>query len=186
MSKVTERLVCRQLLEYQNGNKLTPNLQSAYRKHHSMETAVLRVVSDVLLAADRGEVTLLGLLDMSAAFDTVDHNILIDRLRLSFGFQSDVLAWITSFVENRTQSVIFNGQKSNTTPVICGVSQGSVLGPLLFLVYTADVVTIVTRLIHTQTIRRFSSMSVLLRVPPVCPKWTPAYMTLKNGCLQTG
>ena len=79
MSKVVERLVCRQLVAFLQHNGLMPELQSAYRRGHSTETAILKVVTDFLLAADRGEVTLLGLLDLSAAFDTVDHDILIDR-----------------------------------------------------------------------------------------------------------
>ena len=72
MSKIVERLVCRQLVAYLEQNGLLPEAQSAYRRGHSTETAILKVVSDILLAADRGEFTLLSLLDMSAAFDTVD------------------------------------------------------------------------------------------------------------------
>jgi hypothetical protein len=99
-------------------------------------------VSDILLDADCGEVTLLGLLDLSAAFDTVDHNILINRLKESFGLNGSVLDWLTSFITNRTQVVILNGEKSNISTVTCGVPQGSVLGPILFLLYAADVLTI--------------------------------------------
>ena len=84
MSKIVERLVCRQLVAFLEQHGLLPSLQSAYRKHHLMETAVLKVISDVLLAADRGDVMLLGLLDLSASFDTVDHEILITRLQTSF------------------------------------------------------------------------------------------------------
>ena len=78
------------------------DLQSAYRRCRSTETGVLKVVADLLTSADRGEVTLLSLLDLSAAFDTVDHDILIDRLYHAFGFRDDVLSWITSFVTGRT------------------------------------------------------------------------------------
>jgi hypothetical protein len=145
MSKVVERLVCRQLTAFLDKHGLLPSLQSAYRRNHSTETAVLRVVSDILLAADRGEVTFLGLLDMSAAFDTVDHDVLLDRLRTSFGIQGTVLSWIGSFVRGRTQVVCVNGQQSATSSVFCGVPQGSVLGPILFLLYTAEVVAIAER-----------------------------------------
>ena len=101
--------------------------------------------TDILLAADGAEVTLLGLLDLSAAFDTVDHTILLDRLRVSFGLRGGVLSWITSFICDRTKTVVFNQERSRTVQVISGVPQGSVLGPLLFLLYTADVLLITRR-----------------------------------------
>ena len=101
MSKVVERLVCHQLVVYLEQNGLLPDLQSAYRRCRSTETAVLKVVADLLTAADRGEVTFLSLLDLSAAFDTVDHDILIDRLYHAFGFHDQVLSWIISFITGR-------------------------------------------------------------------------------------
>lgn len=145
MSKIVERLVCRQLVSYLNLHNLLPKLQSAYRRFHSTETAVLKLITDILQAADRGEVTLLCLLDLSAAFDTVDHQILLNRLQQSYGLQGSTLAWIESFVTNRSQSVVVDGQSSKTTSVVCGVPQGSVLGPVLFLLYTADVLVIAER-----------------------------------------
>ena len=92
ISKIVERVVCNQLVAYLERNQLLPKHQSAYRKFHSTETAVLKLVSDILLAADGAEVTLLGLLDLSAAFDTMDHIILLDRLRVSFGLGGGVHA----------------------------------------------------------------------------------------------
>ena len=145
ISKVVERLVCRQLVSFLEKNGLIPSLQSAYRREHSTETAVLKILSDILLAADRGEVTLLGLLDLSAAFDTVDHEILLDRLSTAFGIRSAALSWIKSFIHERTQTVAFAGQQSSRSPVNCGVPQGSVLGPILFLLYTTDVIGIARR-----------------------------------------
>ena len=106
------------------------------------ETAVLKIVSDALPAADHGEVTVLGLPDLSAAFDTVDHTILIDRLCTAFGIRGSVLSWINSFISVRTQTVIFNGTQSTQSVLDCRVPQGSVLGPVLFLLYTADVTNI--------------------------------------------
>jgi len=101
-------------------------------------------VSDILQAADSGEVTLLGLLDMSAAsFDTVDHDVLLDRLRKSFGISGKVLSWVESFVTGGTQTVHVGEDQSTTSAVVCDVPQGSVLGPLLFLLYTANVLKII-------------------------------------------
>lgn len=145
MSKTVERLVCRQLVAYLNRHDLLPRFQSAYRKYHSTETNVLKLACDALLAADRGEVTFLGFLDLSAAFDTVDHSILIDRLHQTFGLRGSVLNWIKSFISKRTQTVSFDGRQSNESENNCGVPQGSVLGPVLFILYAADVIAIAER-----------------------------------------
>jgi len=145
MSKVVERLVCRQLVAFLKLHGLLPSLQSAYRQNHSTETAVLKVITDILQSADRDEISLLCLLDLSAAFDTVDHDILLGRLRDTFGFHGQVLNWVESFLRSRTQSVNINGQLSIKSTLICGVPQGSVLGPILFLLYCADVTLIAQR-----------------------------------------
>ena len=139
ISKLIERLVYSQLFNFLEQHKLLPKFQFGFRKYHSTETAVLKVISDIAMAADAGEVTLLGLLDMSAAFDTVDHSILVNRLETSFGFSGSVLSWLESFLSRRTQQVVFNNTVSDVAEVRTGVPQGSVLGPLLFLLYSADV-----------------------------------------------
>ena len=84
ISKVLERLVARQLVTYLTQNSLLPDLQSAYRVHHSTETALLKVIGDILLALDSGNLAMLSLLDLSVAFDTVDHHTLLQRLRTVF------------------------------------------------------------------------------------------------------
>jgi len=94
MSKVVERAVAIRLNDYLTRNDLLPRHQSAYRKKQSTETAMLRVWSDVLMAADTRQVTLLCLLDLSAAFDCVDHDLLVHRLPLSFGLRGVALEWI--------------------------------------------------------------------------------------------
>ena len=102
MSKIIEKHVCRQLVSHLELNGLIPALHSPYRRAHSTETAVLKIISFLLMAVDRGQVTILGLLDLSAAFDAVDHIILINRLRYSFGIQGVALSWIESFISTRT------------------------------------------------------------------------------------
>jgi len=96
VSKLLERLVAQQLTTYLTDNGLLPDLQSAYRAHHSTETAVLKVVGDILLALDSGNLALLSLLDLSAAFDTVDHDTLLRRLQTSYGLDGVVIKWFAS------------------------------------------------------------------------------------------
>ena len=139
LSKIIERLVVSRLSEYLNEFNLLPSVQSAYRSGHSTETAVLKVASDIWGGMDRGKVTLLRLLDLSAAFDTVDHDILLNRLNLSYGIGGNVIKWLESFVRGRTQTVAFNDKQAQMTYLEYGVPQGSVLGPLLFVLYTADI-----------------------------------------------
>jgi hypothetical protein len=145
LSKLLERLVARQLIDYLTAFNLLPDLQSAYRSHHSTETAVLKVLADILRAVDSGDLALLTLLDLSAAFDTVDHETLLHRLNVSYGLGATAHDWFASYLSGRTQHVRCGSTRSLPTAVVCGVPQGSVLGTTLFVLYTADLLLLAAR-----------------------------------------
>ena len=138
LSKLLERVVKDQLQAFLDDHGMMPRHQSAYRHYHSTETLMVKVLDDLLRATDDGQVSALCLLDMTAAFDTVDHDILLRRLERCFGVQSTALNWLRSYLSDRTYCVVFAGEKSSVTHIVCSVPQGSVLGPLLFILYTAD------------------------------------------------
>ena len=104
--KCAEKLVLKQLLSHCSENAPLLSNQSAYRKYHSTETCPLKVQNDILLSMDRQEVTLLVLLDLSAAFDTIDHNLLLDLLQSDFGVIGSALHWVRSFLSERQQRVV--------------------------------------------------------------------------------
>ena len=122
-----------QLFDRLNTNGLWPWFQSAYLASHSTETALLGVLTDLLTASDDGQVSLLTLLDLSAAFDTIDHDILLHRLEHVFGIQNSALSFLRSYLTERKQTVPISGYSSNSSTLLHGLPQGSVLGPILFL-----------------------------------------------------
>ena len=103
-----------QLRSHLETNKLSEILQSAFRAQHSKETALLKVMNDILTDCDSGNVSLLNLLDLSAAFDTIDHGILLQRLEIIFGVSGTALEWFKSYFSNRHQAVVIRG-KSHLT-----------------------------------------------------------------------
>ena len=118
---MVERAVASQLNKYLAYNDLLPHCQSNHRKGHSTETALLRVWSDMLMAANERRLTLLCMLDMFAAFDCVDHSILLRHLQVGVGITGVVLHWITSLLTGHTQQVAYNSQLSVTQTVMCRV-----------------------------------------------------------------
>jgi hypothetical protein len=136
ISKLLEKVVLIQLQKHLHDNNLVELHQSAYRKGHSVETAVLSVMDCLLSNADEKLVSLVALLDLSAAFDTLDHSILTQRLDATFGVRGIVLDWFGSYVSGRFQSVTVNKLLSDPSPLLYGVPQGSVLGPVLFTLYS--------------------------------------------------
>jgi hypothetical protein len=135
VSKVIEKVAATCLWDHLYTNDLNETFQSAYKKYHSCETALIRVQNDMLKAIDNKKCGILLLLDLSAAFDTVDHEILLCRLQSKFGIKGK--AWFRSCLTDRTHFVDIDGSSSSVYSVNCGVPQGSVLVPLLYLLYVS-------------------------------------------------
>uniref|UniRef100_A0A8C1PFC4 Reverse transcriptase domain-containing protein n=1 Tax=Cyprinus carpio TaxID=7962 RepID=A0A8C1PFC4_CYPCA len=135
LSKILEKVVSSQLYSFLEKNGICEDFQSGFRPYHSTETALLRVTNDLLLSSDRGCISLLVLLDLSAAFDTIDHTILLHSLKHFVGINGSALAWFKSYLYDRHQFVAANEEVSYRSQVQYGVPQCSVLGPLLFTLY---------------------------------------------------
>ena len=123
VSKVIEKVVASRLHEHINAYKLHEEMQSAYRKFHSTETALLRVHNDIMLAVDRGSAVVLVLLDLSAPFDTIDHDILLQRVHKRIGVTGTALQWFKSYLTNRCQQVLIEDAVSSSFDLLFGVPQ---------------------------------------------------------------
>jgi hypothetical protein len=139
ISKVLERIIQSRVMSHLNTFPSISHFQSAYRKFHSVESALLRIQNDLLLSIERQKVTALVLLDLSAAFDTLDHSILLTRLSSTFGISGSALELISSYLHDRSQFVTVSSSSSEASSLPTGVPQGSVLGPLLFTLYTSPI-----------------------------------------------
>lgn len=145
VSKVMEKAAGKRLRDHKCKNNLNEKMQSAYREGHSTETALVRIQHDVLMSMDQKKCVFLVLLDLSAAFDTVDHKILCRRLSDRFGIKDKALEWVTSYLSGRSQFVVVSGEHSNQHQLDCNVPQGSVLGPGFFSDYNSPVADIFRR-----------------------------------------
>uniref|UniRef100_A0A8C6LDP1 Reverse transcriptase domain-containing protein n=1 Tax=Nothobranchius furzeri TaxID=105023 RepID=A0A8C6LDP1_NOTFU len=135
LAKIMEKTVAHQLHNHLITHNLYEKFQSGFRSAHSTETALVRVMNDLLLTADQGSPSLLLLLDLSAAFDTVDHTIFLNRLQTVVGLSGTTLHWFQEYLTGRTEFVALGQCQSSPHTVNCGVPQGSVLGPTLFSIY---------------------------------------------------
>ena len=146
-SKFLERAMYNRLLAYLDKFKILYDNQYGFRKNHSTSLALIDLYDKISDAIDRKETSVGIFLDLSKAFDTVNHEILFDKLE-HYGIRGLPLQWIKSYFTNRTQFVQFNEHRSSPSAVCCGVPQGSILGPLFFLLYINDICN-VSQLVET-------------------------------------
>ena len=132
ISKLVERVVASQSNDYVSLNGLENVRESAYKLGHSTESALLSIKNDVHLAFAKGEATAVVLLDQSAAFDTIDHDTLLNSLSSWFGVSGVVLDWFKSYLSDRVQCIKIGSVLSDAKKLLYGVPQGSVLGPIFF------------------------------------------------------
>ena len=132
LSNILEKIVLSQLSAYLSSDNLFCSSQSAYRAGHSTETPLLKVINDILPALDDGNISVLTLLDLSAAFDTIVHNILLDRLENIYGISGTAVSWFKSYLTGRTQMVTIDNNSSKPSILCFGVPQGPVLGPVFY------------------------------------------------------
>ena len=135
ISKVMEKCVCQQFVKHLKDNNLQDIYQSAYRENSSVETAMLKIYNDALRSLDNGRSMLIIMLDLSAAFDTVDHGRLLHTLKTLIGLDDIVLRWFASYLKGRKQEVCIENSVSTPKHLMYGVPQGSILGPVLFSTY---------------------------------------------------
>ena len=145
ISKVIEKVISGRLNEHLINNSLFDPLQSAYRDKHSTETALIKVQNDILSALDAGSSAILLMLDLSAAFDTIDHDILLSRLCNVYGITGNALDWFKSYLTGRIQRVVIEDSVSVDQELDFGVPRGSVLGPRIYCMYTKPVSDIIQR-----------------------------------------
>ena len=138
VSKLTERVVHARITDYLSSNNLHVPSQYGYKRHHSCETFLLKLIDDILVTVDRKLGVVVLIIDLSAAFDTVDHNVLLNILQNKFHITGSALSWFKSFLSGRTQSVKIGDSLSSTLTILYGVPQGSILGPLLFNLYCSS------------------------------------------------
>ena len=169
-SKLLEKVVLCQLNKHLEKNKLYNTMQSGYRANHSCETLLVTMMDDIRLEIEEGRIAVVVLLDLSAAFDTIDHDILLKKLCSDFGITGNVLHWFRSYLKGRSFCVKIGSALSSFLELLFGVPQGSLLGPILFILYIKYLQEIAER--HGLCIKFYaddSQLYIVHIVPPESP-----------------
>ena len=137
-AKVFEKILYNKLLNFTSDNIILYDHQYGFRKGRSTQRAIITLVDKITKSQDIGDIVITLLIDLKKAFDTIDHRILPRKL-YSYGIRGSMLKWMESYLPDRSQYVVFDGKVSQTRGVKCGVPQGSILGPLLFIIIVNDI-----------------------------------------------
>ena len=138
LSKILEKLVHTRTCTFFKKNNIFSNFQFGFRENHSTSHAILSFINKITTSTDKGCHTVGIFLDFSKAFDTINHEILLHKLS-HYGIRGKALEWFRSYLTDRTHFISINNYNSSTLPITCGVPQGSLLGPLLFITYVNDI-----------------------------------------------
>ncbi len=195
VSKLTERVVHTRINDHLTANNLHVPSQFGYKRHHSCETFLLKLIDDILVTVDQKLGVVIMIIDLSAAFDTVDHSVLLNILQHKFHIRGAALSWLKSFLTGRHQSVKIGDSFSFSLPVPFGVPQGSILGPLLFNLYCSSLPDVFSRAgfdsmgyaddnLGLRIFPAFSKLSTLFSDLPNClssiSEWTNAHFLKLN------
>ena len=189
VGKLIERVVLLRLNEHLDDNNLHIPNQSGYKKSHSTETLLIRIVNDILIASSEQKATVVMMLDLSAAFDTVDHTILLNILKNELGITGTAWEWFKSFITGRCQKVRINNTESYEIIIKFGVPQGSVLGPVLFNIYIRSLYRTVQNLKFSiqgyaddnnvyKSFKPFDQYPILVQEIPACSQQISVWMKL--------
>ena len=140
-AKVFEKIVYNKVMDFISENNVLYDHQYGFRKGRSTQQAIITLVDRITKSQDIGDIVIALFIDLKKAFDTIDHRILLRKL-YSYGIRGSMLKWFESYLTDRSQYVVFDGEASKTHGVKCGVPQGSILGPLLFIISVNDICNI--------------------------------------------
>ena len=130
--------MCNHISDFIDYLNILYKYQFGFRQKHSTQQAIITLVNKISSSLDTGDLVIGVFLDLKKAFDTVDHKILLDKMH-AYGIRGNILRWFRSYLTNRSQFVSYDGIQSTTQTITCGVPQGSILGPLLFIIYVNDI-----------------------------------------------